>query len=86
MRVRFLGGCKGCPLSQMTLKMGIESVLQEWIPEVKEVVAIQEELCLNVFHETNFRNGQAEIFSSRGCDFDYFFGFNNFITDLEIVP
>ena len=40
--VRFLGGCKGCPLSQMTLKMGIEAVLQEWIPEVKEVIAVDE--------------------------------------------
>lgn len=39
-QVRFLGGCQGCPLSQMTLKMGIEAVLQEWIPEVKEVVAV----------------------------------------------
>lgn len=39
-QVRFLGGCQGCPLSQMTLKMGIEAVLREWIPEVKEVVAV----------------------------------------------
>ena len=40
--VRFLGGCKGCPLSQMTLKMGIEALIQEWIPQVQEVVAVDE--------------------------------------------
>jgi Fe-S cluster biogenesis protein NfuA len=39
-QVRFLGGCKGCPLSQITLKMGIESMLQEHIPQVKEVIAV----------------------------------------------
>lgn len=38
--VRFSGGCQGCPLSQMTLKMGIEAVIREWIPEVSEVVAV----------------------------------------------
>lgn len=40
-KVEFTGGCKGCPLSQMTLKMGIEALMQEWIPEVKEVVAVE---------------------------------------------
>ncbi len=32
------GACKGCPMSQMTLRMGIERHLKEQIPEVKEVV------------------------------------------------
>lgn len=40
--VRFLGGCRGCPLSQITLKMGIEAMLMQWIPEVKEVVAVED--------------------------------------------
>ena len=36
--VRLTGACAGCPMSTMTLKMGIESVLKEEIPAVKEVI------------------------------------------------
>ena len=39
-KVQLTGACHGCPMSQMTLKMGIEKVLKEEIPEVKEVVSI----------------------------------------------
>ena len=39
-KVRLVGACKGCAMSQMTLKMGIEKILKEKIPEVKEVVAV----------------------------------------------
>jgi len=39
-KVQLTGACGGCPMSQMTLKMGIEKVLKEEIPEVKEVVSI----------------------------------------------
>ena len=39
-RVRLQGACKGCPGAQMTLKMGVERLLKERIPEVKEVVAV----------------------------------------------
>ena len=35
--VRLKGACAGCPMSQMTLKMGIETTLKEQIPEVKSV-------------------------------------------------
>jgi Fe-S cluster biogenesis protein NfuA len=38
-RVRLQGACAGCPGAQMTLKMGVERLLKEKIPEVKEVVA-----------------------------------------------
>ena len=38
--VKLTGACGGCPMSTMTLKMGIERVLKEKIPEVKEVVAV----------------------------------------------
>lgn len=38
--VRLQGACKGCPGAQMTLKMGVEKLLKERIPEVKEVVAV----------------------------------------------
>ena len=36
-KVRLQGACAGCPMSQMTLKNGIEKVLKEKIPEVKAV-------------------------------------------------
>ena len=36
-RVRLQGACAGCPMSQMTLKNGIERVLKQEIPEVKAV-------------------------------------------------
>ena len=38
--VRLTGACAGCPMSTMTLKMGIEQILKEEIPEIKEVVAV----------------------------------------------
>ena len=39
-KVRLTGACGGCPMSQMTLKMGIEKILKEEVAEVKEVVAM----------------------------------------------
>ena len=36
-KVRLQGACAGCPMSQMTLKNGIERVLKQQIPEVKSV-------------------------------------------------
>ena len=39
-KLRLTGACGGCPMSTMTLRLGIERVLKEEIPEVKEVVAI----------------------------------------------
>ena len=38
--VRLQGHCAGCPYSQMTVKMGIQQFLQEQIPEVKAVEAV----------------------------------------------
>ncbi len=38
--LKLTGACNGCPMASMTLKMGIERVLKEQIPEVKEVVAV----------------------------------------------
>ena len=38
--VKLTGACGGCPMSTMTLKMGIERVLKEKIPEIKEVVSV----------------------------------------------
>jgi Fe-S cluster biogenesis protein NfuA len=39
-KVRLTGACGGCPMSQMTLQMGVERVLKEKIPAVKAVVAM----------------------------------------------
>ena len=39
-KVKLTGACGGCPMSQMTLKMGIERTLKNEIPEIKEVVAV----------------------------------------------
>ena len=39
-KVKLTGACAGCPMSTMTLKVGIEQILQQEIPEVKEVVAV----------------------------------------------
>jgi len=38
--VNFLGGCKGCPMSQVTLKMGIEAEILAKVPEINEVRAV----------------------------------------------
>ncbi len=38
-KVRLKGACGSCPMSTMTLKMGIERTLKEKVPGVKEVVA-----------------------------------------------
>ena len=38
--VRLQGACGGCPMSQMTLKAGIERVLKEEIPEIKSVESV----------------------------------------------
>ena len=39
-KVTLTGACAGCPMSTLTLKMGIEKMLREEIPEVKEVVSV----------------------------------------------
>ena len=38
--VELQGACAGCPMSEMTLKMGIEKELKKQIPEVKEVKSV----------------------------------------------
>jgi Fe-S cluster biogenesis protein NfuA len=39
-KVRLTGACKGCPMSQMTLKNGIERLMMQEIPEVKSVESV----------------------------------------------
>ena len=40
--VQLQGSCSGCPSSTMTLKQGVQNLLCHYIPDVKEVIAIQE--------------------------------------------
>jgi len=40
-KIRLTGACRGCPLSVMTLKVGIEKTIKQEVPEVKEVVALE---------------------------------------------
>ena len=39
-KVRLQGACAGCPGARMTLKQGVERIMKEKIPQVKEVVAV----------------------------------------------
>ncbi|MFC1913783.1 NifU family protein [Chloroflexota bacterium] len=38
-KVRLTGACGGCPMSTITLRNGIERILKDEVPEVKEVIA-----------------------------------------------
>jgi Fe-S cluster biogenesis protein NfuA len=39
-KVRLVGACQGCPMSQMTLKAGIERFIKQEVPEITEVVSV----------------------------------------------
>jgi len=39
-KVKLKGACVGCPMSQMTLEMGVERYLKSKVPQVKKVVSI----------------------------------------------
>ncbi len=39
-QVKLTGACNGCAMATITLKMGIEKILKQEVPEVKEVVAV----------------------------------------------
>lgn len=39
-KLKLVGACGSCPMSQMTLKMGIEKRLKEQLPEIKEVISV----------------------------------------------
>jgi len=38
--VKLTGACHGCPMAVMTLKMGVERLLKERLPEVTEVITV----------------------------------------------
>ena len=37
--VKLTGACNGCPMATMTLRNGVERILREQVPEIKELVA-----------------------------------------------
>ncbi len=39
-KVRLRGACGSCPMSTMTLKMGVEKALKQDVPGIKEVVQV----------------------------------------------
>lgn len=39
-QVRLTGACGGCPMSQVTLKMGVEKTLKQIVPQVRSVIAV----------------------------------------------
>lgn len=39
-KLKLTGACSGCPMSAMTLQMGIERILKQQVPEIKKVVAV----------------------------------------------
>ena len=39
-KVRLTGACSGCPMSQMTLKKGVERIVKQLVPEVKTVESV----------------------------------------------
>lgn len=40
-QVRLKGACGGCPMSSMTLSLGVERAIKRAVPEVKKVEAVQ---------------------------------------------
>ena len=39
-KVKLTGACHGCPMSQMTLKNGIEKIIKKQVPEIKEIISV----------------------------------------------
>jgi len=39
-KLKLTGTCGCCPMSQMTLKNGIEKILKQEVPQIKEIIAI----------------------------------------------
>jgi Fe-S cluster biogenesis protein NfuA len=48
--VKLQGACSGCPGATMTLKLGVERILKEKVPEIKEVIALPAEMAFGCSH------------------------------------
>ena len=42
-KIRLLGQCRSCSMSEMTMKAGIEEAIRKAVPQIKSVIAISEE-------------------------------------------
>ena len=40
-KVKLVGACGGCPMATLTMKNGVERILKEQVPGIKEVVAVK---------------------------------------------
>ena len=43
-KVKLMGACGACPMSLQTLKLGVEKTIQKTVPEVKKVIAVDENM------------------------------------------
>lgn len=43
-KVKLMGACGTCPMSLQTLKLGVEKTIQKTVPEVKKVIAVDENM------------------------------------------
>ena len=39
-KVKLMGACGGCPMSQMTMTQGVERAIKKAVPEIKKVIAV----------------------------------------------
>ena len=39
-KVRLTGACGGCPMSQMTMRQGVEQAIKKAVPQIKKVIAV----------------------------------------------
>ncbi len=42
-KVKLTGACQGCPFAALTMKMRVEKIIKERVPEVKEVIPVEED-------------------------------------------
>lgn len=41
-KVKLFGACQGCPFSEQTLKAGIEHAIRNEVPEIKELISLED--------------------------------------------
>jgi Fe-S cluster biogenesis protein NfuA len=41
MRIQLAGACHGCPMSMLTMRLGVERILQDRFPQIKHVEAVK---------------------------------------------
>lgn len=39
--IRLIGACEGCPMSPVTLRAGVERILREEVPNIRDVIALE---------------------------------------------